>query len=256
MTPFSLAALAVGPGLFLVHVAWVRDRHREPLGNVLRYFLLGALAVFPAGWIEAQVEGPLLAGTPVNALVPRLFVWALVGVALIEEGLKFVVARGVGRFDRHLDEPFDWIVYAVSAALGFATAENAYYVFSFGESTGWVRAFTAVPAHALDGTLMGTRLAQAARLSGGAALRQRLLAVLEPTAWHAAYDYPLFLTSHQAFADQSTFFTLGWIGVVVSQWAVCAARVQRWSRDQAGRRPPVLLPIELAKRLRRGTSAT
>lgn len=250
MSPLALAALAIGPGMFLVHVAWVRDRHREPLGNVLGYFLLGALAVVPAGWLEARVEWPLLGAVPETASAPRLLLWTFLGVALIEEGLKYAVARGLGMRDRHLDEPFDWIVYAVAAALGFATAENAYYVFSYGESTGWVRAFTAVPAHALDGTLMGTRLASAARLAGGAAWRQRVLAVLEPALWHTAYDFPLFLSTHEVHAEHATLHTCLWIGVVLTQWVVCAARVQRWSRDQRGRTPPILAPIELARTLR------
>lgn len=252
MNLLALAALAVGPGLFLVHAAWVHDRNREPLRNVLRYFLLGALAVVPAGWLEGVLEGPLLRGTPGNAALPRILVWSFLGVALIEEWLKYGAMRIGAWRDRHVDEPFDWIVYAVAGSLGFATAENAFYVFSYGAGTGWMRAFTAVPAHALDGTLMGTRLALAARLGGSAAGRQRLLAVLEPAVWHAAYDFPLFLVSHETYGEVSTFLTLAWIGVFVTQWVVCAARVQSWSRDQRGRTPPILLPVQLARRVRGG----
>jgi hypothetical protein len=59
------------------------------------------------------------------------------------------------------------------------------------------------------------------------------------------------LTTHETGSEHSTAFTALWIGVFVSQWAVCAARVQAWSRDQRGRTPPVLVPVEIARRLGR-----
>lgn len=251
MTPLSLAALATGPGLFLVHVAWTRDRRREPLFNVFLYFLLGAASVFPTGLVESAFETAFLGGPLQTAGAPRIFLWAFLGVALIEELAKLLVVRGRGCFDRHIDEPFDWIVYSVAAALGFATAENAVYVFVYGAETGWVRAFTAVPAHALDGTLMGTRLANAALLTGVAAARQRVLAVVEPLVWHGAYDFPLFLLASETYGRHSALYTLLWIGVVIAQWSVCAARVQVWLRHQRGPTPPVLLPIEIARKLMR-----
>lgn len=249
MTPLSFAALATGPGLFLVHVAWVRDRKREPLRNVFVYFLLGAVSVYPTGLIEALVETPLLRSTPDSASAPRLFLWTILGVALVEELAKYAVIRVRGSRDAHLDEPFDWIVYSVAVALGFATAENMRYVFLYGAETGWVRAFTAVPAHALDGTLMGTRLAGAALVAGRNATRQRIMSVVEPVLWHAAYDYPLFLIAHETYGTRSTLYTQLWIGVFVSQWAVCASRVRGWTRHQLGHPPPIVLPIEMAKRV-------
>lgn len=243
MTPLAFIALATGPGLFLVHVAWLRDRRREPLWNVLVYFLLGAVAVYPAGVLEALIETPLLRSTPDSASAPRLLLWTFVGVALIEELVKYAVVCVRGRTDRHLDEPYDWIVYAVAVALGFATAENVRYVYLYGAETGWVRAFTAVPAHALDGVLMGTRLAAATFVRGGAALRQRFMSVAEPLLWHAAYDFPLFLIAHETYGANSTVYTLLWIGVFVSQWAVCVSRMRGWRLHQRGHPPPIELQL-------------
>ena len=62
-----------------------------------------------------------------------------------------------------MDEPIDCIVYAVLASLGFATLENFYYVYASGFANNAyqelglaiLRAFTAVPAHALFGSIMG-----------------------------------------------------------------------------------------------------
>ena len=52
----------------------------------------------------------------------------------------------------------DGIVYGVTVSLGFATLENIYYVFAgFDDPLGvaYLRAFSAVPAHALFGVFMG-----------------------------------------------------------------------------------------------------
>lgn len=236
----------------LVHVLWSRDRYREPLGNVAAYLAIGALCVFPAAWIESLLAGPILGGIVEGVEPWRTAVWAFVGVALVEEASKLGVLGLRARRDRRLDEPFDWIVYAVAVSLGFATLENVFYVMDGGPSVAIARAFTAVPSHALDGTLMGWRLARAAQRTGAAATRERLLSLLEPAAWHGAYDY-LLMMSAEAEATTSTVLIWGWIALVVGQWTVCAKRVRAMCRAQHLPVPPVFAPAEIAARaMRRG----
>lgn len=244
-----LGALAVGPGLCLTHVVWARDREREPLGNLLVYLLLGAVSVIPAGLLELPLGFLLHRGDgALHALL--LPAWVLIGVAWVEEGSKRMLLLARGRSDRHIDEPFDWLVYSVAVALGFATIENLQYVLTQGVGTGVVRAFTAVPAHALDGTLMGWRLARAARLTGAEARRERRLALWEPTAWHAAYDLPLFAAHELGEGGGASFLTSVWLVVLVCQWRVCVARVRELMREQRHATPPLLALDELARRLR------
>ena len=69
-------------------------------------------------------------------------------------------------YDRvEFDEPVDGIVYAAATALGFATAENALYLFkAYGMGTetvatlGTIRAFLSVPGHALWSAMWGYAL--------------------------------------------------------------------------------------------------
>ena len=63
---------------------------------------------------------------------------------------------------KDFNEPVDRIVYGVSVSLGFATLENIYYVYvlpDYFETTSLslavLRAFSAVPAHAAFGAIMG-----------------------------------------------------------------------------------------------------
>ncbi len=116
----ALAALALGPGLVLVHFLWSRDRYREPPGNVALYLGLGVATVIPAALLESALHEPILRGLEAGLEVVPTLIWAFLGVALVEEALKYGALWLRARRDRHLDEPFDWIVYAVAVSLGFA----------------------------------------------------------------------------------------------------------------------------------------
>jgi RsiW-degrading membrane proteinase PrsW (M82 family) len=247
------------------------DRYeKEPIRNLLRYVVGGAVMCVPAFFGELGFQRAL--GT--NAWQeldthPLLFTFVVfAGIAFVEELCKFGVLRFFARRDHEIDEPFDWIVYAVSVSLGFATLENLLYVANFGLTTGILRAFTAVPAHALNGTLMGDRLARAAvergRGASGSARRQALLAVVEPTLWHGAYDFCALGASSTAGAGATTLgllLTGGLFALLGAQWFVGVRRVRSQQRislslhaqglaHRGGSRvPPILLTLG-----RRGTS--
>src|SRR6185503_11176191 len=123
----GLGMLAIGPGLCLTHVVWARDREREPVGNLLLYLLLGGVSILPAVLLEIPLAGILHPEDRALRSVLLPF-WVLFGVAWVEEGSKRLLLLARGRRDAHLDEPFDWVVYAVAVALGFATVENLLYV--------------------------------------------------------------------------------------------------------------------------------
>ena len=64
--------------------------------------------------------------------------------------------------EKEFNEPMDGIVYGVVASLGFATYENYDYVFRLAETynleridLAYIRAFSAVPMHGLNGCIMG-----------------------------------------------------------------------------------------------------
>ncbi len=90
--------------------------------------------------------------------------------------------------NKNFNEPFDGIVYAVMVSMGFATLENILYVFHSGFTTGVIRMFTAVPAHATFGALMGYFLGKA-KFSYNRKLFFTLMALLTATAFHGSYDY-------------------------------------------------------------------
>lgn len=244
----TLIALAVGPGFLLLHLVYAFDRHdKEPWRNVGRYVLLGAAAGLLAALVEVGWQRFLPRSASVHPVA--VIVAMFLGVALVEEGAKYALLRFGARRDRHITEPFDWVVYGVTVALGFATLENLAYVLPGGWRVGLLRAALAVPAHALDGTLMGDRLARAAVATDPvAARRERRLAVIEPTLWHGAYDSLAVGSVIFATDAARTACVAGFALLVLAQWVVAARRVRRhWRVVTEKRVPPILYPLHFGR---------
>lgn len=251
----QLLALAVGPAFLVLHVFYALDRRREPWPNLLKYCVAGGLSVFLAALLEDLGLGGLRALAPQwsEHSLGGLAFTAFVLVALVEEACKLAPVVFFGAFDRHIDEPFDWIVYSVASALGFAAVENLYYVADGGVGTALARALTAVPSHALDGTLMGYHLALASiATQPGERLRRRALALVEPMLWHGAYDALLLVSEERAGRDAATgSWSAAWFVLVGLQWIVAARRLASARALAPRKTPPLFYPLSATRYVRR-----
>lgn len=167
---------------------YFRDLHgREPLWLLASSFALGACAVLPAALLEGLVLSPShMSVQPSSSLAAAA--QAVLGIALIEELLKFIAVRSVPYRSRHFSEPYDGIMYGVAVSLGFAALENLMYVLAFGVGTGVARMVTAIPVHTVCGVIMGFFLGLA-RFAPQSAIRLQLIAIFGATAVHGLYDY-------------------------------------------------------------------
>ncbi len=148
-----LILVAIVPGLVISYYIFYIDKYeRESFLPLAICFLLGILATFPALWAQEYLDS--LGFDEVGSLL-RTFVYALVGVALVEEIGKFICLVAYPYHRPFFNEPLDGIVYSVMIGMGFATFENILYAQSFGIETILVRAITAVPAHGVFGVIMG-----------------------------------------------------------------------------------------------------
>lgn len=174
---------AVVPAVLLALVLYKTDREREPPAAVVGTFLLGALFAAAAFFVEAKVAA--LTGLTVRASQAGeagalLFLFAL--VAPLREAAKVSACWPAFR-SRYFDEPYDGVVYASAAALGFAAAENAVLlrgVVLGGGAYGiaLTRALFALPAHLFFASLWGYAL--------GRAKRSKRPGAIFPTAWLGA----------------------------------------------------------------------
>jgi RsiW-degrading membrane proteinase PrsW (M82 family) len=120
------------------------------------------------------------------------FTYAFFVVGLAEELSKFLFLRYNLFLRSEFDEPYDGITYAVMIAMGFATLENFMYVnrASNAYDVAWLRAFTAVPAHATFAIAMGyfTGLAKFNRKKRFSYLIKGLIVAI---LMHGFYDFLL-----------------------------------------------------------------
>ena len=203
MNTFVLLALALAPTTAVMLYIYLRDRHEpEPLGLLAISFLYGGLSTLLT----------LLISVPVNAIILtkadndiHQFINVFFKVAFIEEFSKFFFVRFVLFYNKNFNEPYDGIVYAVMVSMGFATLENAIYVYQYGFKTGIMRMFTAVPAHATFAIIMGYFLGKA-KFTHRKILYFTIISLLTATAFHGAYDYLLFISHIPGL----------WIGAAIS----------------------------------------
>ena len=111
-----------------------KDVHPEPKSEVIKIFFWGMLIAIPAVFLEMgifQAFGKL----------GEFFHWShfliaifniFIGVALIEEVLKYLVVREGILKNPEFDEPIDLVLYMIIAALGFAALENILILFRLG----------------------------------------------------------------------------------------------------------------------------
>lgn len=193
MTEITLLLLiATLPVLILLGYFWHRDRgDPEPLALMRKIFLLGCLVILPVGAVEFVIQYGVLSLFP-NTPWWYWFIMPFFFVALPEEfGKLWIVKRFVYSHPK-FNEYMDGITYCILASLGFAMFENIIYTFQYGTGTGILRAFTAVPAHALISGIMGYYLGHA-KHAKNPLLEKKLLrkALWIGVLFHGLYDFLL-----------------------------------------------------------------
>ncbi|MBA7471104.1 Protease PrsW [subsurface metagenome] len=188
-------SMAIAPAFFLLIYYYKQDKNRpEPKGLIIKVFLIGIGSMVPAILLELVVsrfEG-LFVQWPLLYFAFDAFIVA----ALSEEYIKLTVVRLAVYNNVNFDEAMDGIVYTVVASLGFACMENILYVLDGGWTTALLRAFTAVPMHALCSGMMGFYIGQA-KFAPSKQEEKRLQnrGLWIAIAIHGAYDFLLFIVA-------------------------------------------------------------
>lgn len=194
----ELLVVALAPVLFLITYIYLRDKYEpEPLYYLVITFLLGVACAYPAIWL-GEFLTDLTGASPERTDLVKLAIYAFVVVAIPEELMKYLVLRLYNYPHKEFDEPYDGIMYGATVALGFAALENILYVFNAHNpwDIGLTRMFTAVPAHATFGVIMGYFVGKAKFLHGeGKPWLIRLWGLLAAVFLHGLYDYFIFMAS-------------------------------------------------------------
>ena len=187
-----LISVALAPVILLLIYVYRRDKYeKEPKKLLAKVFIFGIISVIPVYFIETALTNYwhnkyALPSMQLNTAAYDAFVVA----AFTEEFFKILVFFIFIQKNKNFNEKFDGIIYAVFISMGFAATENLMYVLGSGFSTGIMRAFTAVPAHAIFAVTSGYFLALAKFKTSGK-LIYLILALAVPVLLHGIYDFIL-----------------------------------------------------------------
>ncbi|MGB5417205.1 PrsW family intramembrane metalloprotease [Algibacter sp.] len=212
----NLLLVAIAPVFVIIFYIYCKDKYEKEPRRLLFYnFLLGAIVSIIITSILYYAFDMVLPLTNKTSVIQQ-FIKAFFVVGLIEEFSKYVIIRYFAQSNNAFNEPFDGIVYAVMVSMGFAATENIFYVLEGGYSTALIRAFTAVPAHATFGILMGYFMGKAKFSNNriGLNFAGLFLAIL----FHGAYDFFLFIDFIPGIWV-GAFISLG-IGLFLSRRAI------------------------------------
>jgi len=208
MSLIYFIALALAPGLIWLIFFLGEDRRPEPKKMILKVFLLGMLSTFPIIILSVGLADLMvLLGLPWSLIISINIVFI---AAITEEIVKYLVVKFSVLKSSECDEPIDLMIYAITAALGFATLENVLFLFP-GLDVLWggtpflhfqqlfigsvARFISGTFLHALASGIMGYFLARSIQspLKKGKILWTGLgVAIL----LHSLYNFSIMMTEH------------------------------------------------------------
>lgn len=147
---------AILPSFLWLNFYLREDEKPEPKLMILKVFLLGMIFALPTIYIEI-----FLANIFESLALPSI-IHVFLGVALIEELMKFFVVAFFIFNSPELEEPIDTMIYMIIAGLGFAAAENILFLYRLSEGTveemakiSFLRFVSATFLHALSCAIVG-----------------------------------------------------------------------------------------------------
>ncbi|AND41262.1 MULTISPECIES: glutamic-type intramembrane protease PrsW [Cytobacillus] len=201
----GILSAGIAPGLALLSYFYLKDQYEsEPISMVFKTFLFGALLVFPIMFIQYVLE--------TEGVLQSSLMDAFLSSSLLEEFFKWFILFYTIYQHITFDEPYDGIVYGASVSLGFATAENIFYLVALGVEHALGRALLPVSSHALFGVIMGYYIGKG-KFSATSTKKWIAFSLFIPFLLHGIYDYILISLKHWIFIMFPFMIFLWWLGL-------------------------------------------
>lgn len=202
------------PAVFWAGYHVHKDRHLpEPAGHLVIALLLGAAAAALAKglYVSLDVVGLRFDAFELAATNPAgLFGYALLAIGPIEELSKLLPFLVVVLRFREFDEPIDGIIYASFIGLGFAAAENLYYLQFLTPLEAAARGFASPVVHILFASIWGYQVGKA-RMRGTSVVRAALLGFIASAGLHGIYDFVVLLNPVHALPVAAGLILVLWV---------------------------------------------
>lgn len=218
---------AIGPAVFLMNYIYKQDTiEKEPPSLLWACVGRGVLAALVSIVLEMIGEYLLGISRIDQQSVTYVIVLAFLVVAAVEEGTKYFFLYRRTWNDPNFNYRFDGIVYSAFVSLGFAAFENVKYVFNYGLSVAFPRAFLSIPAHlgfsVVFGYFYGRARLAADRGEHGIAVANIVTGYILAVLLHGFYDSCAMIGT--------TLSTILFIAFVVVMYIVIIGLIKRESR--------------------------
>ena len=209
-TQFAIAFLGgLIPALFWLWF-WLReDKERPEPYLLIALAFIGGMMVVPLVLPLQKMALEMYTGDNL------IFVWVI-----IEEVLKYAAALIIILWNKAVDEPIDLIIYMVTIALGFASLENALFIFNplatgdtiMAITNGQLRFLGATLLHVLASGTVGAFLALAYYKSTHLKMAFGTLGLFIAIVLHALFNFFIMDSSGEAILG---VFLFVWMGIIV-----------------------------------------
>lgn len=211
----KVIALAILFGLIpsvLWLIFWLREDkegNKEPVGLILFTFIAGMLSVV----CVLPVERILSAFTSNNTQL--IILWSLA-----EELFKYGAFALIMSSNSHLDEPVDYPIYLMTAALGFAALENIMYLIkplsvstaTVSFLTGHLRFLGSTLLHSVASGIIGISIGLAFFKSSGTRTLYTFIGIVGAVTLHSLFNFFIIQNSGKNFLQ---IFGFLWVITII-----------------------------------------
>ncbi len=190
---------------------WLKEdkRNPEPTGLLAIVFILGMTSVFFVLEIQKFIKGFMIDAN-----------LEMIAMATAEEVIKLIAVAVIIYQSGHAEEPIDWPIYLITAALGFAALENTLYLIqpiSLGDTTvglltGHLRFLGATLLHTVCSGIIGISIGFALHLSKFHKFLHLIFGLTLATALHSAFNF--FIIRNNG-SDFLTVFAFLWVATII-----------------------------------------
>lgn len=214
------------PVIFWAAYHYHKDRQLpEPPLNLLLCFALGLVAAWLSRLMYSGLESLGLHYDAVALGIDQplgLFAYAVLAIGPIEEFAKILPFMLVVMRFKALDEPLDGIIYASFIGLGYAAAENVYYLQFVTPLEAAARGFASPVVHILFASIWAHWITRA-HLAGRQVLFATVIGFVLAAFLHGTYDFLVLLQPVSALPVAA--------GLIVSIWVWRLILMRRMHRD-------------------------
>lgn len=193
---------------------WIKEDNQkpEPRGLLAITFIIGMIAVAFVIPLQKFIKGVDITYSQ------KIIVWAG-----IEEIIKYIAVIILLAKTNNIDEPVDWPIYLITAALGFAAAENALFLLkplSLGETTvslltGQMRFLGSTLLHAVTSALIGISLGLSFRMGKFAKKIYFLAGGAAAIALHSTFNFFIMNENDNSGIDILRIMGFLWVVTVI-----------------------------------------